>query len=130
MATAEDFENHRYGVAKGWQPLIEKLHADLNEVNPDYELQQVKEKWGGLRYYVGYSLTPSSEPDKKMSETDKKMQELIQAAESASFDICEVCGEPGEIRNTGYVKTLCDNHHAEREATRAANYRPSPDVVQ
>lgn len=38
---------------KGWYPLIIKLDERLAEIIPDYELHQVKEKYGTLRYYIG-----------------------------------------------------------------------------
>lgn len=44
---------------KGWYPLIIELHQKLAEIAPDYQLHQVKEKFGTLRYYVGFpDLTP------------------------------------------------------------------------
>ena len=36
---------------KGWYPLIISLDSELAAIYPDYELQQVKEKFGTLRYY-------------------------------------------------------------------------------
>ena len=38
---------------KGWYPLLIELDQKLAEVFPDYELHQVKEKFGTLRYYIG-----------------------------------------------------------------------------
>ncbi len=37
--------------AKGWYPLIGALDKELSALCPDYELHQVKEKFGTLRYY-------------------------------------------------------------------------------
>ena len=36
----------------GWYPILVDLDQKLNEVAPHYELAQVKEKYGGLRFYV------------------------------------------------------------------------------
>lgn len=36
---------------KGWYPLIINLNDELTNIDPNYELCQVKEKFGGLRYY-------------------------------------------------------------------------------
>lgn len=38
---------------KGWYPLIIELDEKLAEVFPEYEVHQVKEKFGTLRYYFG-----------------------------------------------------------------------------
>lgn len=37
-----------------WYPVLRKLDEDLTELMPDYSLDQVKEKFGGLRYYTSY----------------------------------------------------------------------------
>jgi hypothetical protein len=37
--------------SRGWYPLLVELDEQLRELLPNYELHQVKEKYGGLRYY-------------------------------------------------------------------------------
>ena len=37
--------------SEGWYPLIAELDANIAKIFPDYEIQQVKEKFGTLRYY-------------------------------------------------------------------------------
>jgi hypothetical protein len=39
---------------KGWYPMLIELDQKLAEIFPDYELHQVKEKFGTLRYYIGF----------------------------------------------------------------------------
>lgn len=39
--------------ASGWYPLVIELDQKLAAMFPDYELHQVKEKFGTLRYYIG-----------------------------------------------------------------------------
>lgn len=58
---------------------------------------QVKEKFGTLRFYMS-------------CETDE-MSELIDRAEELSAKICETCGAPGELRNDGWLRTMCDDCH-------------------
>ena len=43
------------------------------------------------------------------------MYDLIIIYERLSYEICEVCGEKGERRNGGWIKTLCDTHEEERK---------------
>jgi hypothetical protein len=38
---------------KGWYPLLCELDEKLAAIFPDYEVHQVKEKFGTLRYYIG-----------------------------------------------------------------------------
>lgn len=40
--------------ASGWYPLVIELDQKLAEIAPDYTLHQVKEKFGTLRYYIGF----------------------------------------------------------------------------
>lgn len=57
---------------------------------------QVKEKWGGLRFYVNGS--------------DDYVRGLIDMAEAISLRTCETCGKPGRPRKGGWVRTLCEEH--------------------
>ena len=67
---------------------------------------QVKEKFGGLRFYV-------------QAATDKHYN-YITFAESMSYHTCEECGALGKTYTDGWHKTLCDIH-AEMEG-REENY--------
>ncbi len=57
---------------------------------------QVKEKYGTLRFY--------------MSHCNDEIDEAIRTAEDKSETTCETCGSTGELRNTGWLVTLCDEH--------------------
>ena len=59
---------------------------------------QVKEKFGGLRFYVN-------------GATDKHWS-YINFAESMSYRTCEQCGNPGKTYTDGWHMTLCDIHAA------------------
>jgi len=62
-----------------------------------FHVVQVKEKFGGLRFYV----TPATH----------KIFDRIHEVEEESFHICEVCGKPGKLRNKiPWWQTLCDTH--------------------
>ncbi|KWT98173.1 MULTISPECIES: hypothetical protein [unclassified Variovorax] len=60
---------------------------------------QVKEKFGTLRFYV--------------SGASDVQYAYIAFAEAMSARTCEVCGAPGELRNSGWIRTLCDVHDTE-----------------
>lgn len=57
---------------------------------------QVKEKFGGLRFYV--------------DGADDYVRGLIDMAEGMSLRTCETCGKPGRCRKGGWVSTLCEEH--------------------
>lgn len=89
----------------GWNDLIWELTDELSQYSFSKHLKavQIKEKYGGLRYYCsGFGeLAP---------EEFKKAIDIIFTYEAKANKICEQCGRPGEIRNDGgYYITLCDN---------------------
>jgi hypothetical protein len=80
----------------GWYKLIKKLCKDITATGDKCTVVQVKEKFGGLRFYI--------------EAGSSKVYELISKAESDSFKICEVCGKPGKVEGTGWFKTVCKKH--------------------
>lgn len=103
-------EEHRFefgGDDKGWAPLVDQLITDLFTIGWDGHLYQVKQKFGGLRFYIG--------------QGPRETFDRIAQAEKDSEKTCEVCGEPGSKRNTGgWLQTLCDKHYEQAIAERAA----------
>lgn len=62
---------------------------------------QVKEKFGGLRFYYDGG--------------DEYISGLSSMAESMSYVTCEVCGSAGKPNSGGWIKTLCDAHKREND---------------
>ena len=90
-------------VPKGWRDLVCKLNEHLEAIEPDYVLHQVKEKFGGLRYYT---LTP----DRPNDEHDL-FWILVSYYENLSFRVCDKCGERGRLyKKRGYIRTRCEEH--------------------
>lgn len=99
----------------GWDDLVARLDEDLADLDPDYVVQQAKEKFGELRYYIdldrGYS-----------PEIANEMFRLVTATEAASSRICEDCGAPGSAVSVfGWLATLCADCMVKR--SRAAEER-------
>jgi len=92
-------------IGEGWIPLVEKLNKDIAEFLPNYKILQIKEKFGGLRFYVAYD---ESFTDLQIAE----MEALIKKAEMESFKICDVCGAVGKIISTSpyWLATRCEQH--------------------
>lgn len=57
-------------VDRGWYPIICELDQQLAELYPGYELQQVKEKFGHLRFYWEASPDPAAEAEKFQNPDD------------------------------------------------------------
>jgi hypothetical protein len=88
-----------YGTKTVTQEAIDEAKAKLDEETLRVPVAvQVKEKFGGLRFYV-------------QAATDKHYQ-YISFAESMSYRTCEECGNPGKTYTDGWHMTLCDIHAA------------------
>jgi hypothetical protein len=96
MLSAEGVANL---VGPGWKQIVLDLCDELRtKHNWDGNLYQIKEKFGGLRFYAG--------------GFDPEGRAAIDKAENLSYTVCDVCGDPGVPRGGGWVRTLC-NLHAE-----------------
>ena len=75
-----------------------RQHPELSDEEFDEQHQviaaQVKEKFGGLRFYV--------------DNCDDYVRGVIAMAESMSYRTCEDCGNKGHRRSGGWIRTLCD----------------------
>jgi hypothetical protein len=91
-----------FSVGYGWYPLIKDLITDLIELGWNKEVCQVKEKFGGLRFYIN-------------DATDEVHNRIIDA-ENLSYKTCETCGEEGNLRtDIGWYTTYCNKHYEERK---------------
>ncbi len=105
-----------FACGPGWWSMLETLcgviqsHIDHKKgACPQVTVEQIKEKFGTLRFYV--------------QGGDDYTDGAISLAESLSAGMCEECGAPGKRTSEGWIKTLCDFHIAEREAIRAEEMR-------
>lgn len=98
--------------SEGWYTLLDNLCASIQshmeyaaknaerwgEEPPEAVVAvQVKEKYGGLRFYYDGG--------------DEFVRGLTSMAETMSEYICEVCGNAGKQRSNRWVSTLCDLHY-------------------
>lgn len=89
----------------GWFDLIYQLCKDIQAAGTgkDFNVLQVKEKFGGLRFYV--------------CGANDEIHKLIEAAESKSYKLCEVCGAQGQLtQRNHWLQTLCEIHMKEAGA--------------
>ena len=102
------------GVGDGWFDLLwecsAKIEAEILRMpvaeRHNFKAAQVKEKFGGLRFYMTSHGNPA-------------IDDAISEAERKSYRTCEHCGLPGEERDGGWVKVLCDSCHEKNEQNRA-----------
>ena len=87
----------------GWYDILyqlcEKIEEDLKQYpNPNFCFEQIKEKYGGARFYIS-STPPNS-----------KINDYINEAEQESYETCEQCGskEDVELISQGWWRTICN----------------------
>lgn len=111
----ELYKDKKFGgfcVGEGWRSLIIELSSvissyikwETTQNNKDIkpiEIQQIKEKFGGLRFYY--------------QGGDDYVRGAVRLAEEISYTRCETCGNAGKVRKGSWIKTLCDEHEVERQ---------------
>jgi len=93
----------------GWFQILNQLMGNIQhhidwknkdgEVVKQVTLDQVKEKFGTLRFYY--------------TGGDDYIRGLVSMAESMSGITCETCGKPGTRTSGGWIKTACVEHGGE-----------------
>lgn len=105
----------------GWFDLIYNLCKDIGKeyrkmdenARETFYVQQVKEKFAGLRFYTSHL-------------GNEKISDLIEEAENKSYKICELCGnETGSVHTSspsgvgGWYRTLCE------KCAKESDYHPA-----
>ncbi len=93
----------------GWYPILVRLEERLGEIDPDYRVLQIKEKFGTLRFYLAgrhYEFGKAA----------------VAEAEAESARTCELCGGPGYLRTrNSWLRTVCD------DCAQSEGYQDLPD---
>lgn len=110
-----------FAVGAGWYPILEALCSNIQHyldwinknhekhpVVPQVTIAQIKEKFGGLRFYYDGG--------------DDKIQGMVRMAEAWADAVCEDCGAPATKKTTGWIRNVCDKHFEEREVARKERF--------
>ena len=130
----------------GWYDLLDELCANIQQIMDKYNIDvtaaQVKEKFGGLRFYV--YITDESPSilcwcedklsrwffkhklgvyynkyvhfrQKLYKSPTEKVHLHIETTEYKSYDICEKCGKLGKLSDQGWLRTLCESCNKEKK---------------
>jgi hypothetical protein len=89
---------------KRLEEILANGFREVPETIPQVTLDQVKEKFGTLRFYY--------------SGGDDYISGMVSLAESMTGVTCEECGNPGERRGGGWVHTYCTPCEEKRELAR------------
>lgn len=88
----------------GWSDIIEGVNELIDQEGVDpIAFKQIKEKFGALRMYW-HGADPVG-----------RIDALIDSAEEISEGMCETCGRPSKMRQSGgspagYIHSACDDH--------------------
>lgn len=91
-------------VDDGWYQIIWDLCEEIEphvKDDPGFHFIQVKEKFGTIRVYVSHY-------------TDQIQASLTKADKRSSYT-CEVCGKPGKLRDSSWLRTYCDDCHTKEK---------------
>jgi hypothetical protein len=101
-----------FAVGEGWWPILQALCSNIqhylnwknkeSETVPQVVVEQIKEKFGGLRFYY--------------QGGDNHIGGMVRMAEAWAEKSCETCGAAGTLGGKGWIKTLCPTHRAEADA--------------
>jgi hypothetical protein len=102
----------------GWDELVMMTHHSLRALDPDYKILQIKEKFGGLRYY----FHPSDEVEQDVKDRMWAIEALVGRLSEC---ICEECGGPGQpdYPSKYWIQTLCKDCLAEAKERRRLRYQ-------
>ena len=99
----------------GWFNILDQLMGNIQhhidwknrkeEVVAQVTLDQVKEKFGTLRFYY--------------SGGDDAIDGMVRMAESMSGVTCEECSAPAQTHGPGWIRTICEPCETKREIERA-----------
>ena len=93
----------------GWYPILARLNERLEEFDPGYQILQIKEKFGTLRFYLGNGYHQLGKA-------------AVAEAEAESARTCELCGGPGYLRTrNSWLRTVCD------DCAQSEGYQDLPD---
>ena len=129
--TAEGIVSDLYGAwgcecGAGWYELLRGLCGEITEVYQRHDrpvdiiVDQVKEKFGTLRYYYHFDgCDPrlhaldfmgggSIRFGQGATELQKEVSAIVRKWEEKSAEVCEYCGAPGSLRKGRWISTLCD----------------------
>jgi len=94
-------KRNQFGIGNGWLGIVQRLFEVLIKLGWDKSFINVKEKFGGMSIFL--------------DNLPENGFHFVAEAERETFQVCEVCGEPGEQHKiNGWVHTLCDEHRDDK----------------
>ena len=100
----------------GWYDLLDRLMENIteylkkNDFKYNVEVAQIKEKFGGLRFYY--------------SGGNEEIDNIVSFVEDLSYKTCEFCGSTNNIgRTDGWIITCCSNCYSTLDTLKNRNFK-------
>jgi hypothetical protein len=101
-------ERRNFPVGNGWLGILQRLFEVLISMGWNKDFLNVKQKFGGMSIFL--------------DNLPKNGFHFVIEAEKESFNVCEVCGEPGSKHQiNSWVHTLCEEHQSESSLIKFEN---------
>ena len=100
-----------YDLPEGWansfgEEMIDELKTLVEKYKFEkYQVVQVKEKFGELRWY------DNGFPQEGYEEYSAWLSKY----EDLSRETCQICGKKGKLYTSGWYEVLCDEHKGDRK---------------
>lgn len=85
-------------IPVGWKEIAHKMIEECEAIYPDWEIIDLKEKYGALRCYDDGVPTPLRD----------KIDTILDKYEAMSGRTCCRCGNPATKISTGWILPWCD----------------------
>lgn len=86
-------------LPEGWWKLARAMIYECESIYPEWEITDLKEKWGAIRCY------DSGVPSTLRNKIDK----ILDQYENLSSKTCCRCGKPATKISTGWILPFCDD---------------------
>ena len=88
-------------VDEGWYQIVVDCSKAIDAIHPHYKILQIKQKFGGLRFYLDIHGDATSEQRNQIYETIRKYEKIAEKT-------CEATGLPGVPMKSpyGWLKIL------------------------
>lgn len=103
-------DRFEFSINDGWLKVLVDLMEELHLAGWNHCMTQVKEKYGGLCFYI--------------SNGNKQLWDIITRYEKLSWNVCERCNSTNDVTVkplSGWFLTLCPLCRAELEKVRQRN---------
>jgi hypothetical protein len=103
----------------GWFALVDRLCSDIEALLQGRAerlvVVQVKEKFGGLRFYYDWDAADDVAADHETVLLRERVRAQVDEARARTTLICQRCGAPAVLNlYGGWTAALCERHASQR----------------